>query len=130
MKNEPEDVTGLTRRGFLYSSGMGMAGLTLSGVPGLVHGADEKPKLPARKTKMFEYFPGNYVWSLEIMIAIDLGGAMGEIEEACQPLREASKRNDDSAQREWCASWKLNYLGEIALAGYGLNSGGCVNAGL
>jgi dienelactone hydrolase len=39
------------------------------------------------------------------MIAIDLGGAMGEIEEACAPLRDASKRNDDSAQREWCASW-------------------------
>jgi len=106
MKEEREDVGGLTRREFLCSSGVGIAGLTLCEFPGLVYGADEKPKPPQRKTKMFEYFPGNYVWSLGVMIAIDLGGAMGEIEEACQPLREASKRNDDSAQREWCASWK------------------------
>ncbi|HVP80194.1 MAG TPA: alpha/beta fold hydrolase [Thermodesulfobacteriota bacterium] len=106
MNHENEDFEGLTRRGFLYTSGMGMAGMTLIGVPRLVHGAEEQPKMAPMTSGMFEYFPGNFVWNLGVMIAIDLGGAMGEIEEACRPLKEASKRNDDAAQREWCASWR------------------------
>ncbi|MBP1713401.1 MAG: hypothetical protein H6Q42_1604, partial [Deltaproteobacteria bacterium] len=43
---------------------------------------------------MFEYFPENYPWSLATMWAINRGGAIGEIEEACRPLKELSKRND------------------------------------
>ncbi len=55
MKDDKGDSGGLTRRGFLYSSGVGMAGMTLVGVPELVRGAEEKPKA-AQKTVMFEYF--------------------------------------------------------------------------
>jgi dienelactone hydrolase len=106
MKDKGEDMNGLTRRGFLYTSGLGVAGMTLAGAPGLVFGADEKTKPGQTKPIMFEYFPGNFVWNLGVMIAIDLGGAMGEINEACYSLKEASKRNDDAAQREWCASWR------------------------
>ena len=91
MKDDKGDLGGLTRRGFLYSSGVGMAGMTLVGVPELVRGAEEKPKTAQMKRVMFEYFPGTFVWNLGVMIAIDLGGAMGEIDEACQPLKEASK---------------------------------------
>jgi peptide/nickel transport system substrate-binding protein len=39
-----EDFGGLTRRDFLYLSGMGVAGLTLAGVPELGHGQEKKPK--------------------------------------------------------------------------------------
>jgi dienelactone hydrolase len=106
MKHENEDWRGLTRRGFLYSSAMGMAGMTLAGFPGPAQGDEEKPKTSPMNSGMFEYFPGNFVWNLGVMIAIDLGGAMGEIEEACRPLKEIAKRNDDSAQREWCANWR------------------------
>ncbi len=54
---------------------------------------------------MFEYFPENYPWSLGVMGAAFIG-AMGEIDEACRPLREASIRNDANAQQAWHESWK------------------------
>ena len=38
---------------------------------------------------MFEYFPKNYPWSLAVMSSIS-GGAIGEMDEACRPLKEAS----------------------------------------
>jgi peptide/nickel transport system substrate-binding protein len=44
MKNEKEDFGGLTRREFLALSGAGMAGMTLAGIPELVHAKEEKPK--------------------------------------------------------------------------------------
>jgi peptide/nickel transport system substrate-binding protein len=47
MKNKKEDAAVLTRRDFLFLSGLGMAGMTLSGLPELGHGA-EKPKYGGR----------------------------------------------------------------------------------
>ncbi len=55
---------------------------------------------------MFEYFPENYPWSLATMWAINRGGAISEIEDACRPLREFSKRNDKIAQEAWFQNWK------------------------
>ena len=55
---------------------------------------------------MFEYFPENYPWSLAVMGALNRGGVIGEVDEACRSLREASVRNDDRAQVEWYESWK------------------------
>ena len=43
MENR-EGFGGLSRRDFLYLSGMGVAGLTLAGVPELGHGQEKKPK--------------------------------------------------------------------------------------
>lgn len=54
---------------------------------------------------MFEYFPKNYPWSLALMSAIG-GGAIGEVDEACRSLHEASVRNDALAQQAWYESWK------------------------
>ncbi len=54
---------------------------------------------------MFEYFPENYPWNLAVMGAAYLG-AIGEIDEACRPLKEAAKRNDRFAQQAWYESWK------------------------
>ena len=34
---------------------------------------------------MFEYFPDNYTWSLAVMGAINRGGQISEIDEACRP---------------------------------------------
>ena len=37
---------------------------------------------------MFEYFPNNYTWSLAVMGALNRGGQISEIDEACRPLKE------------------------------------------
>ncbi len=55
---------------------------------------------------MFDYFPGNYAWSFAAVRAIDTGGAVSEVAEACRTLQEASLRNDKSAQEAWHTSWK------------------------
>lgn len=55
---------------------------------------------------MFEYFPNNYPWSLAVMGALNRGGNIGEVDEACRPLREiAAKKNDPVAQTAWFESW-------------------------
>jgi len=54
---------------------------------------------------MFDYFPGNYTWNLQFMSAIGMGGQISEMDEACQPLQDASLRMDISAQNEWFESW-------------------------
>jgi len=35
---------------------------------------------------MFEYFKNNYTWSLAVMGALNRGGQISEVDEACQPL--------------------------------------------
>jgi hypothetical protein len=55
---------------------------------------------------VFEYFSENYPWSLATMWAINRGGAISEIDEACRPLKEISKKNDKAAQEAWYESWK------------------------
>ena len=54
---------------------------------------------------MFEYFSKNYPWSSAVMSAIG-GGAIGEVDEACRSLQEASVRNDAFSQQAWYESWK------------------------
>jgi dienelactone hydrolase len=54
---------------------------------------------------MFEYFPTNYVWNLATNLALGGGALIGEIDEPCRALREASYRNDAAAQEEWFQAW-------------------------
>jgi dienelactone hydrolase len=58
---------------------------------------------------MFEYFPNNYTWSLAVMGALNRGGQISEVDEACRPLREhAGKKalgGDPVAQAAWFDSW-------------------------
>ena len=55
---------------------------------------------------MFEYFPNNYPWSLGVMGALNRGGNIGELDEACRPLKEFSARKDDpAAQIAWFESF-------------------------
>jgi dienelactone hydrolase len=54
---------------------------------------------------MFRYFPTNYVWNLAVDLAIEMGARIGEIEEMCAPLMEASKQPDKDGTRAFRESW-------------------------
>src|SRR3954469_25060658 len=64
---------------------------------------------PKEGSPMFEYFPNNYTWSLAVMGAINRGGQISEIDEACRPLKELAAvkalGGDQTAQRAWVESW-------------------------
>ena len=56
---------------------------------------------------MFEYFPENYTWSLATMSVLNGGGNISEVDDACRPLKEISKRGEDPVALEsWYESWK------------------------
>jgi pimeloyl-ACP methyl ester carboxylesterase len=54
---------------------------------------------------MFEPFPGNYVWNLSTNLALMCGGNIGEIDEACRPIREAAARGEDAGTAQFFDSW-------------------------
>ena len=54
---------------------------------------------------MFEYFPGNYVWNLSVLITLQNGGTIGEVEEACRPIRDAAARGADAGTEQFFAAW-------------------------
>ncbi len=54
---------------------------------------------------MFRYFPTNYVWNLSVDLAIEMGARIGEIEEMCAPLIEASKQPDAEGTRAFRETW-------------------------
>lgn len=54
---------------------------------------------------MFKYFPTNYVWNLSVDLAIEMGARIGEIEEMCAPLLEASRQPDAEGTRAFRQSW-------------------------
>lgn len=54
---------------------------------------------------MFKYFPTNYVWNLSVNLAIEMGARMGEIEEMCGPLLEASRQADAPGVKAFRESW-------------------------
>lgn len=54
---------------------------------------------------MFEYFPENYAWSLAVMLANTCGGAIGEIDDACRPLKPFAAQRDEAASIAWAQHW-------------------------
>ncbi|MFM0436544.1 alpha/beta hydrolase family protein [Paraburkholderia strydomiana] len=54
---------------------------------------------------MFRYFPTNYVWNLSVDLAIEMGAKMGEIEEMCAPLVDASKQPDAEGTAQFRQTW-------------------------
>jgi hypothetical protein len=50
---------------------------------------------------MFEYFPGNYVWNLSVLITLQNGGTIGEVDEpvdpSAKPLPAARTRAPNSS---------------------------------
>lgn len=63
---------------------------------------------------MYEYFPGHYSWNLGLLMALQLGGEMSEIDKACRPLIEVAQRpgprDEEKAQSLWLSQWRA--LGE------------------
>ena len=58
---------------------------------------------------MFEYFPNHYSWNMGLLMAAQLGGELGEIDEACRPLHELAAdpgaKDDPKAQAAWIEQW-------------------------
>lgn len=58
---------------------------------------------------MYEYFPNHYSWNLGLLMAVQLGGELSEVDEACRPLIEIAKRpnvrEDPEAQTLWVERW-------------------------
>ena len=70
---------------------------------------------------MFEYFPGNYVWNLGVVAALNSGGLIDEVDRACRPLRDVATSNEDVGTQDFLTgimeehekmAWMLrSYLG-------------------
>ncbi|MFM9694977.1 alpha/beta hydrolase family protein [Streptomyces europaeiscabiei] len=54
---------------------------------------------------MFEYFPGNYVWNLGVVAALNSGGLIDEVDRACRPIRDAATRGEDAGTAEFLRAW-------------------------
>ena len=54
---------------------------------------------------MFEYFPGNYVWNLGVVAALNSGGLIDEVDRACRPIKNAAERGEDSGTAEFLQAW-------------------------
>ena len=54
---------------------------------------------------MFEYFPGNYVWNLGVVAALNSGGLIDEVDRACQPIREAAAHGEDAGTPDFLRAW-------------------------
>ena len=58
---------------------------------------------------MFEYFAGHYSWNLGVLMAVQLGGELTEIDSACRTLRplasEPGAKDDPKAQAAWIDAW-------------------------
>ena len=65
---------------------------------------------------MFEYFPGNYVWNLGVVAALNSGGLIDEVDRACRPLREAAAGGSDAGTAEMLSAWVAVADGLVAQA--------------
>ncbi|GAA0248632.1 alpha/beta hydrolase family protein [Cryptosporangium japonicum] len=54
---------------------------------------------------MFEYFPGNYVWNLGVVAALNSGGLIDEVDRACRPIREAAAQGEDAGTPDFLRAW-------------------------
>jgi pimeloyl-ACP methyl ester carboxylesterase len=54
---------------------------------------------------VFEYFPGNYVWNLGVVAALNSGGLIDEVDRACRPIRDAATRGEDAGTSDFLRAW-------------------------
>lgn len=78
---------------------------------------------------MFKYFETNYVWSLAVAAAIEMGAKIGEIEEMCRPLADIAKQGDDLGTAAFLASWEKGGDNLVALAEEDKVAGRLLSAG-
>jgi dienelactone hydrolase len=78
---------------------------------------------------LFKYFPKNYVWNLSVDLAIEMGARIGEIEEMCAPLMQASNEPDAAGTKAFRATWVTMADKLKALAAEDLQRGRGISAG-
>jgi dienelactone hydrolase len=78
---------------------------------------------------LFKYFPKNYVWNLSVDLAIEMGARIGEIEEMCAPLIEASNAPDAAGTKAFRATWVTMADKLKSLAAEDLERGRGISAG-
>lgn len=54
---------------------------------------------------MFEYFPDNYSWNLAVMLALQCGAVISEIDEACRDLKPIAAEPENEVLPQWQRSW-------------------------
>jgi pimeloyl-ACP methyl ester carboxylesterase len=54
---------------------------------------------------MFEPFKGNYIWNLQVNLALVCGGNHGEVDVACRPIIEAAASGGDAGTAKLFDSW-------------------------
>lgn len=78
---------------------------------------------------MFEYFSDNYPWSLAVMLALQCGGVLSDIDDACRELKPIAAGPEDEILPHWQQSWaklsnRTQALAESDVArGYALSAG-------
>lgn len=78
---------------------------------------------------MFKFFPTNYVWNLSVDLAIEMGARIGEIQEMCEPLLEASKQPDAAGTLAFKQTWSTMANKLIDLAKEDEAAGRMISAG-
>jgi Dipeptidyl aminopeptidases/acylaminoacyl-peptidases len=78
---------------------------------------------------MFQYFETNYVWSLAVAAAIEMGGKIGEIDTMCRPLLEVARQGDDAGTQAFMAAWEAGGDNLVALAQEDKAAGRWLSAG-
>ena len=78
---------------------------------------------------MFEYFPDNYPWSLAVMLALQCGGVVSEIDTACRELKPIAAGPEDQTLPQWQKSWATLSENVEAIAEADLQRGFRLSAG-
>jgi dienelactone hydrolase len=55
---------------------------------------------------MFEYFPGNYIWNLGVVAALNSGGTIDEVDRACRPIRDLAAQGSDVGTGQFMTAWQ------------------------
>jgi len=78
---------------------------------------------------LFEYFPDNYPWSLAVMLAMQCGGVISEIDDVCRELKPIASGPESEVLPQWQRAWttladRVEVLAEAELArGFTLSAG-------
>ncbi len=78
---------------------------------------------------MFMYFPTNYVWSMAVVATLNNGGYIDDVDRACRPVLDASRRGDDAGTEDLFAAWNavadhlINSAEDDVTAGHRIGAG-------
>jgi dienelactone hydrolase len=73
---------------------------------------------------MYEYFPGNYWWSVAVLNSLGMGGEISEIDSICRHLRPIAERSIGPTEKAlWAKTWRALGQRLEALAAKDASSG-------